>query len=210
MNPHAKNRIVIRPEELAPAPSPRAAEPVIAVAKGFWLQPMALVAAALGALALVAGVTIWLLSRQAIAEPPSGKQLAIQAMERVLHDDKLLMNQALQGVEPDAPPSRVVWALRGYCARAERQDFSLCPADFVVAYRQHIRAWSDMSIAVGQLPDGFLHGVFLGAFNALARRELDGGMGRLEGRLNDAHQRVRTTYEEVERTAARYGAAIRN
>ena len=36
-----------------------------------------------------------------------------------------------------------------------------CPADFRVAYRHHMRAWREAELAIKQLPDGLLEGLFM-------------------------------------------------
>ena len=65
-----------------------------------------------------------------------------------------------------------------------------------------------MQAAVKQLPDGFLEGVLMGAVNRLLRGEEDGGTGRLEGDVKRAAERVRATWEEVEKIGAKYGVAL--
>jgi hypothetical protein len=87
-------------------------------------------------------------------------------------------------------------------------DMSDCPADFRVAYRQHIRAWQGVQAEVQQLPEGFLDGIFMGALNAILRGEVDGGTSRLENNLKQATQELNRTWEEVERVGAKYGAAL--
>lgn len=129
------------------------------------------------------------------------------AVLRVLRADDEHSKQ-WRGLPQNAPPSKVARSLASYCSAMEQIDTSDCPADFRVAYTQHIRAWRDVQAAVAQLPDGFLDGFFMGLFNGVVRRELDGGANRLEGNLNRAIERVRATWEEVEKIGAKYGAAI--
>ena len=105
-------------------------------------------------------------------------------------------------------PSQIAWALGTYCDGLKRIEMADCPADFRVAYRQHARAWRDAQAAVRQLPDGFLEGFFMGFFNGLLRGEGDGGTGRLQGELKRSLERVRASWEEVEKVAAKYGAAL--
>ena len=44
--------------------------------------------------------------------------------------------------------------------------------------------------------------------NSLLRGESDGGQSRLEGDVKRSLERVRTTWEEVERIGAKYDAAL--
>jgi hypothetical protein len=129
------------------------------------------------------------------------------AIERVLKADKQLADEA-KNLPPNATPSQVARRIGAYCDKLERLNKSDCPADFRVAYKHHLGAWREARDALGQLPDGFLGGLFLGVFNGLTRAEWDGGAGRLEGDLKGALQRVRTTWEEVEKVAAKYGVAL--
>lgn len=126
---------------------------------------------------------------------------------RVIKADLELTRQH-QNLPPNATPSQVAWSVGQYCDRLERLDMSDCPADFRVAYKHHIRAWRDTQVALKQLPDCFLEGVFMGAMNSLLRGETDGGQRRLELGLNQALERVRITWENVETTGAKYGAAL--
>ncbi len=129
------------------------------------------------------------------------------AIEQVMKADEKLAKQR-DNLPPNATPSQIAWSIGVYCDGLEKIDMSECPADFRVAYKQHIRAWRETQAAVAQLPDSFLEGVFVGFFNSLLRGEVDGGTGRLEGDLKRAMERVRTTWEEVEKIGAKYGAAL--
>jgi hypothetical protein len=129
------------------------------------------------------------------------------AVERVMKADQKLMEER-DKLPPQATPSQMAWAVGSYCDALEHLDMTDCPADFRVAYKQHMRAWREVLAALQQLPDGFLEGVLVGAVNALLRGEIDGGATRLEGDLKQAIERVRTTWEEVEKIGARYGVAL--
>jgi hypothetical protein len=131
-----------------------------------------------------------------------------KAILAILKEDDRI-GKAMQGkIGEDATPSQVAQAINSSCSQAEALDLSKCPAEFRVAYKQHLRAWRDAQAAVQQLPDGFLEGVFMGAMNSLLRDESDGGQKRLEGDLKRAIERVRTSWEEVEKSGAKYGAAL--
>jgi hypothetical protein len=121
-------------------------------------------------------------------------------------DEKLAKER--ENGPPKATPSQIAWSIGVYCDGLERIEMSDCPADFRVAYRQHMRAWRDTQAAVKQLPDDFLEGLFMGFLNRALRGEQDGGTSRLEGDLKKAVERVRTTWEEVEKIGAKYGAAL--
>jgi hypothetical protein len=130
-----------------------------------------------------------------------------QAIERVLKADEK-MSSVVKNLQAHTPPSQLAAAIGTYCDAAEKMESSDCPADFRVAYRQHMRAWRDAQVAVKQLPEDFLEGVFTGLLNAILRGETDGGGKRLEGDLKNAIERVRTTWEEVEKIGAKYGAIV--
>lgn len=218
--PHDK--IVIRLEELEINRIPASNEPTIPgflpsspslnkqkfSISGELLQPLQefrfwvfLAIAGIGVLAIVA---IAFLAFNRISDPPA------KAIERVFYTDKTLSEESIKTLPANALPAQLVHGIRIYRQRAFAQDFSGCPADFVVAYRHHIDAWEKMQAAVAQLPNGILDALFMGAFNALLRKEMDGGIGRLEGKLANAHDKVRSTWEEVERIGAKYGVSVRH
>ena len=126
---------------------------------------------------------------------------------RVLQADRQL-SKRFEALPPNTTPSQFAWAVGMYCDGLERLEMSDCPADFRVAYRHHVQAWRETQAALKQLPDGFLEGLFMGAMNSFLRREQDGGVARLEGGLQRAMERVRDTWIEVEKTGAKYGAAL--
>ena len=129
------------------------------------------------------------------------------AILRVLRQDQELTKKR-ESLPPNSSPSEIARAVGQYCTDLERLELSDCPADFRVAYRQHMRAWREAQAAIQQLPDSFLEGVFVGALNSFLRGEHDGGAARLEGDLKRSLERVRTTWEEVEKIGAKYGAAL--
>lgn len=129
-----------------------------------------------------------------------------QVILRVMREDTQASKK--RNLPPNLPPSQVAYAIGQYCTDLERLEMADCPADFRIAYRQHARAWREAQAAIQQLPDGFLEGFFMGAMNSLLRREDDGGTRRLEGELKRSLERVRITWEEVEKIGARYGAAL--
>ncbi len=127
---------------------------------------------------------------------------------RALKADQKLMKELKDNLPPKVTPAQLAWSIGGYCDRLERLDMTDCPAEFRVAYTQHMRAWRDTQAALKQLPDGLLEGVLMGIGNFFLRREADGGVARLEGDLRRAQERVRATWEEVEKIGAKYGAAL--
>lgn len=129
------------------------------------------------------------------------------AIERVWSADQKLA-KVRDNLPPKATPSQISWAIGVYCDDLEKIDMSDCPADFRVAYTQHIRAWRESQEAVKQLPDSFFKGLAMGFFNGVFRGERDGGTSRLEGDLKRAAERTRSTWEEVEKIGAKYGAAL--
>lgn len=126
---------------------------------------------------------------------------------RVMKADEQLSKKHKE-LPPSATPPQMVWAIGQYCDGLEVLYMADCPADFQVAYKQHMRAWREVQAAIKQLPDGFLEGFFMGAVNGVFRGETDGGQSRLEGSVKRAAERVRITWEEVERIGAKYGAAL--
>ncbi len=136
-----------------------------------------------------------------------GCNSASKPVMRVLRADHELATM-LKGLPSNAPPSQVAQAIRQYCEHLEDIDMSDCPPDFRVAYRDHLRAWREAHAAIEQLPDGYLDGFFIGTLNVIIRHESDAGIGRLEGDLKRAMERVRDTWTEVERIGAKYGAAL--
>jgi hypothetical protein len=130
-----------------------------------------------------------------------------QAILRVLGQDQQLAKKR-KTLPPKSTPTQIAWGVGQYCDELDRLDMSDCPADFRVAYTQHIRAWREAESAIQRLPDSFLQGVLMGAMNSILRGETDGGQSRLEGELKHALERVRMTWEEVERVGAKYGAAL--
>jgi hypothetical protein len=128
-----------------------------------------------------------------------------RAITRVFVADRQYSKDTVGTLPNDGYPSQIASAIGAYCLSAEQMDTSDTPPRFQVAYKQHLRAWREMQVAIAQLPDGLLAGVFAGAFNRLLRGELDGGAGRFEGSVLAAQERIRSTWEEVERIAAEHG-----
>jgi hypothetical protein len=131
-----------------------------------------------------------------------------QAILLILREDERIAKATKDSVSKDASPSHVASQIGAYYSRTEALDLSNCPADFRVAYRQHIRAWREAQAAVAELPDDFVEGAFMGFFNGLLRGELDGGAGRLQGDLKKAVDKVNSTWDEVEKIGAKYDAAL--
>jgi hypothetical protein len=142
----------------------------------------------------------------AAQEPPQAEKDR-QAVRRVLLADRELAWKR-DAIPPGATPSQVAWAVGRYCDDLERLDTSDCPADVRVAYRHHAGAWREAEAAIRQLPEDFLDGLLKGAANSVLRGEPDGGLGRLEGGVRRSLERFRDTRIEVEKVAARYGAAL--
>src|SRR5947209_68947 len=63
---------------------------------------------------------------------------------RVLQADRGLEKQMEASIPKDAPPSVTARAVEHYCEGLEQLDMSNCPADFRVAYHEHMRAWREM------------------------------------------------------------------
>jgi DNA-directed RNA polymerase subunit RPC12/RpoP len=130
-----------------------------------------------------------------------------QAILVALQQDKHLAETTMGPGGPNAKPSEVAASIDAYCTQAEKLDLSSCPADFTVAYRQHIRAWRATQQAFAQIPDDFWKGLFVGVINIL-HGEGDGGKARMQATLRQAQEKVQATWEEVEKIGAKYGAAL--
>jgi hypothetical protein len=118
------------------------------------------------------------------------------------------LSKKFKEAPPNLAPGQIAWLIEQYCVALERLDMSDCPSDFRVAYKQHMRAWREAHVAVNEIPDGFVDGLVVGFMNGLVRGERDGGLGRMESKLRNAEDRIRTTWEVVERIAGQYGAVL--
>jgi hypothetical protein len=130
-----------------------------------------------------------------------------QAVLHVLQADRQLA-LTRDRLPPQATPAQIAWAIGRYCDDLERLPMADCPAEFRVAYRHHAGAWREAQAAIQRLPGDFFQGVLTGAMNSILRGELDGGASRLEGEVKRCLERVRDTGIDVEKTGARYGAAL--
>lgn len=136
----------------------------------------------------------------------SGGGNEVASIERVLRQD----NSAAENAEN---VQEVVGNMRSI-------RISGCPADFREAYVAHIHAWESLAeveqqaIAVGEhyssgeaIAEAFIRGAFgdpLGkAGEAIAADR------QVQWNYNYAQEQIRTTYQDVERVAARYGAGHR-
>lgn len=108
-------------------------------------------------------------------------------IERVLQED------LTAGSHDD--PAKVVASMKAI-------SMTSCPADFREVYFDHIRAWQlkrDVTAALDGItpPEGF----FDGAIKLL-------GVAALAAKDQDASQQISSTFRNVERLAARYGAQL--
>lgn len=128
-------------------------------------------------------------------------------MLRVLEADRDLSAKRKMVNPATSTPTQVANAIGQYCAAADRLDMSDCPAEFRVAFRHHLEAWGKVEVAVRRLPEDFLEGTLVGLVNGLTG-ELDGGYSRMVGALKSAEAEVNATFQEVEKIAAKHGAAL--
>ena len=171
----------------------------------------------IGALAVALVVLSLTTARASWGHGPSGEaviargsteaELARQNILSVLRADERLGKQLDGSVPQGSSPSMIVTCVARYCAELESLDMSDCPADFRVAYREHMRAWRQMEGAIREIPDSFLEGVWQGFLNGLSG-ESDGGASRLRGDLRNAINGVTSTWNNVEQVGAKYGAAL--
>jgi GYF domain 2 len=156
-------------------------------------------------LAMVLGL-VWVVRDGGLVSESRASQAA--AMLRVLRENDSVSNLTVRAVGVKETPSAYTQAIASYLSRMRAVDTSDCPADFRVAYKHHLEAWEELQAAVGELPDSFLEGVFVGALNGLLRGELDGGMTRMLDSIKRASQEVRDSFREVENIAARSDVAL--
>jgi hypothetical protein len=159
-----------------------------------------LVAAAFAAV-IGTGIVVWF----GLRGGPSAESAAI---ERMLREDRRIGQETIGALSPSSSRSQVVQAIRTYCARAAAQEQRSAPADFLVSYRVHLQAWKETADRMAMLPDNVVDGFFVGLFNSLLRNEPDGGIARLENRMQEAADRVRSTWNETERIGAKYGVFL--
>jgi hypothetical protein len=138
----------------------------------------------------------------------SGAMAVQDRIVRILVAEKLLSKKHNSSITSNTKPSQLTVVLRTYCEEANQLDLSGCPADFRVAFRHYIAAVGDMQQAAAQMPEDFAQGVLMGALNSALLGEADGGVGRIQGNMNLAMERMKATYAEVERIGAKYGAAL--
>jgi len=191
------------PSYSLPGSRPKSALP-FAVMIGLGLAPIIAIIAVIG----------WLAARQRSDSSPESSQTTVSEVDStkrailiVLNEDKRL-GDTMKSADANITPSQLAERIAVYCSQAEALDLTASPADFRLAYRQHIRAWRDARGAIKELPDSVLDGIFMGAMNSLLMGEKDGGTGRIRGDVKEAIEHVRTTWEEVERIGVKYGAAL--
>lgn len=130
-----------------------------------------------------------------------------EAIQRILQRHAELVKYRAEAETSLATPSQIADVWGRFCAESEQLDLSACPPDFRVAFRQHVRACRDVEAAIREFPDDFQEGLLIGLLNGLGG-EGDGGINRLEREFKAAFQRGNSTFDEVERTALKYGTAL--
>ncbi|MBL9080859.1 MAG: hypothetical protein JNK76_03585 [Planctomycetales bacterium] len=129
------------------------------------------------------------------------------AILKVLQVDKSHGPQVRASLKSAPSLADAADAINRYCDEMDKLDMSQCPADFRLAFRQHIRSWRSAGATLLKMPDGFWDGLLMGTVNTLTG-ELDGGMSRLASEYKQAEQAIKETYNEAERIAAQYGAVL--
>lgn len=130
-----------------------------------------------------------------------------QAILLVLQADKDQGPQVRAALKSAPSLANAADVINKYCDDMEKLDVSRCPADFRLAFRQHIRSWRAAGAQLRMMPDGFWDGVLMGTVNTLSG-ELDGGMSRLAAEMKQVDQGIADTYKEMEQIAAQYGAVL--
>ncbi len=137
----------------------------------------------------------------------SEADMARQNILRVMQADKALSGQLKNSIPQGARPSLIASRVGRYCDDLENLDMSDCPADFRVAYHEHIRAWREAGAVIKELPDSWAGGLWMGFVNGL-QGEMDGGAARMRRDVKAASEKVESTWDVVEQTGAKYGAAL--
>lgn len=115
------------------------------------------------------------------------------AIESVLAQDALTTEEATSVAE--------------IVQRMKSIDTSDCPADFREAYYRHIRAWQGMAEQVASEPQSFGEGFLYGLIKGF-EGDYTGGLGEINEARNYCSQQIKTTFQEVEAIAIRYGARL--
>ena len=174
-------------------------------------QTLVFVGLTAGLLLAIAGTAFLFVRNPELAGSGSSSSKETQtaaAILRVLKADKAAGERHTGSIPQNATASQVANAIATYCEAATNIDTPGCPADFKVAYRHHISAWRDVQGAFQQLPEGFLDGVLMGALNLYLQGEVDGGISRMQGAIQEGMQQVESTWHDVERIAASHDVAL--
>jgi len=124
--------------------------------------------------------------------------------------DYYLSYRELQAsVGDNASDKELLTALRSHHSRISAISFKGCSPefrnDFVAVINSTAQVINELERSVAydkSLPDGFVGGFFMGAFNALAKGEIDGGATRIMNEKDRLDQRVQVALEEVGKALA--------
>lgn len=141
-------------------------------------------------------------------------------IERVLKADKKVGDELLvlvpKGAPSDGDLALYALAIQGSVKQQREISLSGCPTEFVTAYVDHVRAWEDFGETLRnrpQIPSGFE--ALLGGFIRGMMGDITGGAGEIDatirswvGRLQEAEQRIKTSWRTVEDVAIQHGAQL--
>ncbi len=162
---------------------------------GLKTRPMAIAGISTGALALIVALGIVL---SGPGGGSSGNREAA-AIERVFEKSSKVV-QAAKSKYPDDSTARTTYFAR----ELQKIDTRECPADFRVAFQDHIQAWNTAIPYFAS--DNFLTAVFEGFVGGLSNDFSGVGFANYQAQL--AAQQIQETYHATNRIAVAYGARI--
>jgi hypothetical protein len=141
-------------------------------------------------------------------------------IEQVLRADKKIGDKLLALVPRNNPTDGDLaqYALAVQDSVKHQRDISLsgCPADFITAYVEHVRAWEDFGDTLKnrpQIPTGME--ALVGGFIRGMMGDITGGAGEIQAniqhwvdQLKEAEGRIKTSWRNVEDAAIRHGAQL--
>ena len=112
-----------------------------------------------------------------------------EEISRVLRSHAYLANRRNEALPTAKAPSSAAAIWDGFCSDLERMELAFCPAEFRLAFKQHIQACRDVQAALAQLSDDGVED------------------GSKDEKVQAAFERGAATFQEVERVAGGFGAA---
>jgi hypothetical protein len=138
---------------------------------------------------------------------PSEAERTRAAVLRVLQAEKVAHDEHLGPPPADADMAYMLRTLDAYCRKMNSLELEDCPADFRLAFRNHVDSWRAVGDDIRKLN---------GQNGDVLTEVLKGLSILLTGHqepppphpLDVANKRTRETYAELEKVGARYGAVL--